>query len=48
MQEHYSSVNPEEQRSALAKVIRLADRAPSGVDGGVAPPSSGVGSKKAG
>jgi len=51
MQHHYSSVNSDEQRSALAKVIRLAEYTPSaagGVAGGVAPSPGGAGTKKTG
>ena len=38
MQHHYSTVNPDEQRNALAKVISLVDRLPPG---GLAPAGGG-------
>jgi hypothetical protein len=45
MQQHYSSVNAGEQRDALAKVLRLFDRATKGrwVSSGEAPRRSGLG-----
>ena len=44
MQRHYSTVNPTEQRAALAKVIRLFDP-PSGEGSGEGPSPSGEESK---
>jgi len=50
MQHHYSTVNSDEQRAALAKVISLAERrnaATSGEDGGEGAARSGEETKKA-
>ncbi len=51
MQDHYSTVNGNEQREALAKVIRLfaiEPTAPSGEGSGEGAPKVGRGKKKAG
>ncbi|MBI5536861.1 MAG: hypothetical protein HY898_29335 [Deltaproteobacteria bacterium] len=51
MQEHYSTVNADEQRQSIGKVIELMgarDRGASGAQGGAQPPSSGAQTKKTG
>ncbi|MGD8860465.1 MAG: hypothetical protein PVI30_10685, partial [Myxococcales bacterium] len=52
MQDHYSTVDAEEQRSSIARVIGLFDRRPErdagGAPGGAPPPAGGAPKEKAG